>query len=147
MAKKSSFDCYSAFARQVARSREAAMYLRDTLTNFNPEKLEETMKTMHAIEHAADIEKHEMMNQLVREFITPIDREDIIHLSQEIDEITDSIEDVLIKMYIFNITKTRPEALEFVEVIAKCCESLETAVMEFKNYKKSVTIHNLIVEI
>ena len=34
---------------------------------------------------------------LARAFITPIEREDIILLSQSIDEITDKIEDVLLR--------------------------------------------------
>ena len=38
-----------------------------------------------------------MMAVLVKAFITPIEREDIILLSQSIDEVTDKIEDVLIR--------------------------------------------------
>ena len=52
-----------------------------------------------------------MMAVLVKAFITPIEREDIILLSQSIDEVTDKIEDVLIRIYINNVQQIRPEAV------------------------------------
>ena len=55
------------------------------------------------MEHAADLVKHEMMSELARAFITPIEREDILELMQELDDVTDDIEDVLIRTYIFHI--------------------------------------------
>lgn len=38
-----------------------------------------------------------MLHILAKAFITPIEREDIILLSQNIDEVTDKIEDVLLQ--------------------------------------------------
>ena len=104
--------------------------------NFIEDKLDE----LHRIEHDADKKKHEMMAVLVKAFITPIEREDIILLSQSIDEVTDKIEDVLIRIYINNVQQIRPEALAFIKVIIRCCEAL-------KEVRKSKTLHGLIIEI
>lgn len=91
--------------------------------------------------------KHELMKNLAKEFITPIEREDIVTLAQMIDDVTDSIEDVLQKMYIFNVIKLRPEALEFTNLITDCCKMLVEVMAEFNNFKKSKTIIKSIVEI
>ena len=105
------------------------------------------MTNLHGIEHAADMGKHDMMNRLAREFISPIEREDIIELGQEIDNVTDSIEDVLMGIYMYNIQTIRPEALDFVDVIVQCCNALKKTMEDFQNFRKSTTIHDSIVEI
>ena len=54
----------------------------------------------------------------MREFLPPIDREDIMELSGTIDDVTDSIEDVLLRLYMFNIRTLRPEAQAFAQVLS-----------------------------
>ena len=61
---------------------------------------------------------------IVRAFITPLEREDILKLSQYIDDVTDSIEDILIRIYINNVTQIREDSLEFVDVVISCCEAM-----------------------
>ena len=72
---------------------------------------------MHRLEHQADLTKHQAMEKLIREFITPLEREDILSLTSAIDDVTDSIEDVLLRLYMFNIRTLRPDALEFSKII------------------------------
>ena len=71
------------------------------------------------MEHAADEKKHEVLDALVKAFITPIEREDIILLSQNIDEVTDKIEDVMLRLYYNNIQSIRPDSLELVSIVVK----------------------------
>jgi uncharacterized protein Yka (UPF0111/DUF47 family) len=87
------------------------------------------------------------MNHLVKEFLPPIEREDITTLSQEIDDVTDSVEDVLLFVSMFNIKTIRPEILKFTELIADCCKSMYEALVEFQNFKHSKTLHDKVVEI
>ena len=68
-------------------------------------------------------------------------------MSQSIDEVTDKIEDVLIRIYINNIRQIRPEALAFIKVIIRCCEALKEVMEEFADFRKSKTLHDLIIEI
>jgi len=125
MAKKHSFDYFEAFVKAVDSSCAAASLLNETLRNFDPDRLEEAMTAMHEIEHAADGDKHQMMKVLIREFLPPIEREDVTELTQKIDDVTDALEDVLVKIYTFNIPTIRPEALEFMDIIVACCCSLK----------------------
>ncbi len=147
MGKKQNNYYFESFIKLIGYCSKAADTLCETLTSFNPDNLSKTTEYLHEIEHSADIEKHYVMDKLVREFITPIEREDIIALTQNIDDVTDAIEDVLIRMYMFNIQTIREPALEFCNLIVKCCNRLELAFQDFPSFKKSATIHSHIVEV
>lgn len=147
MAIKKDDNYFGTFVELVTYSCEAANLLSDIMHNYNPDDLEDDLKRMHNIEHAGDVERHIMMKKLAREFITPIEREDIVSMADAIDNVTDNIEDVLLRMYMFNIKTIRDDALKMADIIVKCCEALKGALLEFHNFKKSQTLHNLIVEI
>lgn len=147
MARKQQNNYFKMFVQMVEYSCSASRNLSKTLINYEAKKLPETMEYLHNIEHSADDKKHEMMVKLADEFITPIEREDIMSLAQTIDDVTDSIEDVLMRLYMFNILEIRPEALDFADVIIKCCECLKKTMEEFQNFHKSSTIHQFIVEV
>ncbi|MCI9414544.1 MAG: DUF47 domain-containing protein [Clostridiales bacterium] len=147
MARKKDFDYFVGFTRAVDYSCQAARILSDTLENFDSDRLPERIKDMHGVEHAADIGKHEVMSELARAFITPIDREDILQLMQELDDVTDNIEDVLIRTYIFNIVSVREDAIAFAGVISQCCDALLKTMKEFRSFRKSGVIHETTVEI
>ena len=73
------------FVSCIDCSCNAARVLGDIMHHFEPNKLHEKMNEMHEFEHAGDLKKHEMLNTLVKAFITPIEREDLLLLSQGID--------------------------------------------------------------
>lgn len=147
MARKNDFDYFDGFIKLAGFSYSAAKLLDDTLRNFDTDTLQEKMKSMHDIEHAADVEGHEITRRLAKEFITPIEREDIIQLIHEIDDITDCIEDVLLHMYMYNVKVIRDDAIKFSELIRTSCKELIDAFKEFKNFRKSKEIHNKIINI
>ena len=97
------------------------------------------MEAIHTIEHAADMEKHELLNTLIKAFITPIDREDIILLSQNIDDLTDNIEDVLIRIYYNNIRTIHPDALELMRIVCRCCEAVKVMMEEFADFRQKAS--------
>lgn len=146
-AKKAGNDYFEMFVGLSNYCCRAAVCLHDSLTNFEPDKLPETMDAMHEIEHTADLAKHDVMEKLIKEFLPPIEREDIIALTQMIDDVTDSIEDVLLKMYMYNIRAVREDALLFTKTILDCCRALMVAMEDFKNYKHSERVRESIIEI
>ncbi len=125
----------------------ASEYLNETLECFDPETLEEKLETMHGIEHSADMQKHELIAKLVAEFITPIEREDILLMLQKIDDVTDSIEEVLRKAYMFNIASIRPDAIEFAGIVNQCCQATRLALTEFHDFRKSKNIRDYIIKV
>ena len=147
MSKKSDNFYFKNFVACAEYGEEASQMLHKNLSEFDVTSLSERLDQIHGIEHAADQKKHEMLAALVKEFITPIEREDIILISEAIDDVTDKIEDVMIRLYINNITSIRPDALEFTKLITRCCKTLNKLVDEFKNFKKSKKLYGLMVEI
>ena len=141
------FNFYEGFERLANYSYEAAQMLNKILDNFNSKSLDERVKEIHVIENAADKEKYEIVNRLAKEFITPIEREDILSIADKLDDLTDFIEDVIITMYMYNITSLRKEIFLFSEIINKCCISLKDMVSEFAHFRKSNKISDLIIAI
>lgn len=138
---------FAEFISMVELSCQAAEYLQNSVRNYNPDDLPAQRKALHKIEHSEDMLKHDIMKRLVREFVPPIDREDIIQLANELDDVTDKIEDVLIRMDMYNVREMRPKALDFVDVIVRCCQSLKVAMVEFPNFHKSSTLKQTIIDV
>jgi len=147
MSKKSENLYFNNFKESISISCEAAETLKRLLVDFDVEVLPEALRVMHEIEHRGDAKKHMMTEELVRAFITPIERNDIVTLSQNIDNVTDNIEDILIHIYITNITEIRPEALEFAELLIRCCRATFFLMEDFANFKKSKKLREFIVQI
>lgn len=145
--KKEDNNYFTMLDELVGYSLEAAQNLYSTLNAFDASKLPQTTAYLHNIEHTADIKKHDMMEKLLKEFITPIDNGDILQLAQEIDDVTDNIEEVLNSIHMYNVTVLRGEAVPFAENIVKCVETLKKASGEFGNFRKSTTLKEYIVEI
>lgn len=147
MKNRKEYNYFEAFINLSKFSLNSAEILNKTLYEFDIRKIDDKIREMHNIEHSADIAKHELLEYLVKEFLPPIEREDINVLSQKIDDVTDAIEDVLICIDIFNVKNIRPEILKFTKLIVDCCKSMDSALVEFKNFKKSKKLHAEIVEI
>jgi len=147
MSNKKQDRYYEIFIEMSTFSYKAAVLLREILGDFDAEKLSENMEKMHEIEHGGDAARHTMTKMLAKEFITPIEREDIMAMGETIDTVTDKVEDVLQKMYMYDVKTVREDALVIVDTIIKCTITLREALEEFHNFKKSKIIHDKIVEI
>lgn len=135
------------FAMSTSLAKNAASYLVECLENYNPDNINKMLDEMHLIEHNADIKKHEMAAALAKAFVTPVDREDLDMLSHKLDDVTDMVEEILQKFYIFNIKTVTPSAIDFAKKIVKSCEYLCEIMGALKNFKKSKDIHQLIVAV
>ena len=146
MAKKDS-PYFNDFISMIELSCQAAEFLQKSLKNFDSKKIEDQKAAMHKIEHEEDSIKHVMMKRLFKEFVPPIDREDIIDLAHELDNITDKIEDILIHMYMYNIKEIRQDAIKFSDVVVSCCHTLRQALKEFPNFSKSKVLMQQIIDV
>lgn len=147
MAKKQDSYYFKNFKECAECAAESAKLLYEIMIHFDKEKLNDYLDEIHKIEHAADIKKHEITEVLVKAFITPIDREDIVEVSQNLDDLTDKIEDVLIKIYCNNISAIRPDAIQLMEKVVKCSEAVLALTTEFPKFKRSKKLKNLIINL
>lgn len=146
MAKGDKF-YFENFAESAALSKKAATYLVECLENYDPNRMEEMLQKMHEIEHTADIKKHEMNDALAKAFVTPVDREDLDMLSHNLDQVTDKLEEIMQKFYIYNIQSVDSSIIEFAKKLVRSCELLCDLMNEFENFKRSKKIHELIIEL
>ena len=137
MKKQRSNEYFEGFVSGMESACKAAEYLENLVEHFDSEKLAEQIDEIHVIEHEADINKHKLMQKLAKEFITPIEREDIILLLQQIDNVTDFIEDVVRKMFMYNTKAMRSEALEFAAIIKQCCYESRDALKELPGFQRN----------
>ena len=147
MSKKQDAFYFGNFTACADYACQAAHLLEQVMQNFDAQKLPDRITEMHELEHAADSKKHELLSTLSRAFITPIEREDIMDLSQNIDEITDKVEDVLFRIYFNHIESIRPDALNMIRIIIRCCESVRDLMKEFADFRRSKKLQEHIIRI
>lgn len=146
MAKKNN-DYFKLIEQQTAYCLEASNLLEEILCKFRADSIHAYRTQMHEIEHAADRIHHDILNRLSTEFITPIDQEDILHLAQIIDDITDALDDVVLEFYMYHIDRIPPKAAELSRIVNRCVSALHEAAGELKNFKKPAALHALIVKV
>lgn len=106
----------------------------DYMKQYNIEHLEEMKNSVHLVEHEADSVKHEVTAKLLTEFMTPIDREDIFELLRLIDDVTDAIEEISLKLYLYNYHSLPLHTIEFMELTLQCIRKMEECLKQFPHY-------------
>ncbi len=147
MSKKQDSYYYNNFISCAEYSCKAVHLLKEILTHFNPQEISRRLDEIHEIERMADDKKHELTDKLAKAFITPIEREDIVELSHHIDDVTDKVEEVLIRIYINNVQKIPQEALQLLDVVCQCCEEVQNLLKEFADFRHSNKITQKIIAI
>lgn len=145
--KKQKLNYYDEFISNVNLAFESSKILDEYVKNFNGDLSEEKENKVHSLEIDADRGLHNLLNYLIRDFVPPFDREDIIMLSHAIDDLEDCIDEVVININIFNIKKLRSDMSEFTELIVNSCEILKELFVKFKESKKHEDVHEMIIEV
>lgn len=148
MSKKNKFDYFDAFENLSHLAVRESELLIEAIDDFTKaEDLWSRMKKAHEIEHEGDEINHDIFKAVATDFITPIEREDIIELAQYLDDIIDYIEDVMQRFYMYDVHFMHKDAYEFACLIKKSCEALCKAMEDFRNFKKSKTFKSLIIDV
>lgn len=83
---------------------------------------------MKEYETTGDTYVHDMILELNDAFITPIEREDLLSLTNSLDDVLDGIEEVSGLFELYNIYQADDFMVEFVEMIRRCTEEIEKAI-------------------
>lgn len=148
MAKQKKFDYFEAYAQLTELAVKEADILINAFENYTvAADLPPVLEQVHEIEHQGDMVNHAIYQNVATDFMPPIDREDIVDLAHDLDNILDSIEDVLMHMYMYDVRTMPDPAHELVQLIKKSCESLNGAMADFKNFKKTKDFRKHIVDV
>ena len=55
-------------------------------------------------------------------------------MADSIDTVTDTIEDVPMRMYMYNISQVTEHALKMTDVIVKCCNTLKDSIERIQQF-------------
>ena len=122
---------YEGFVQLGEEARRCMEALADGLKNFESEDTLKLKNDVHLIEHEADKVKRALEEKLAKEFVTPIDREDIFVLLDKLDDLIDAIDEVSYKIYIRNYKSLPDEVGPF---IFKCIASIDGLNEVLKNF-------------
>ena len=148
MAKKEKFDYFDAFERQVDVATEEVNVLIEAIEGFtNAQAVHELLGRAHEIENRGDELNHQIRVSVAADFITPIEREDILELAQDLDDVTDMIEGILQRFYMFDIHFMHPRAIEFATIIKKSLKALRKSMGTFREFKKVKKIRSMVEDV
>lgn len=146
MAKsEKSHDWFDMYIEATMNAREGGYMLYNMLTTFSD--CEEDFKKINDLEHKGDDYLHEMFKKLQHAFITPIDRDMMGDMIRAIDDITDDIEEAAQAFIKYNIQAIREDAILMAEKINECLAALVEAMVEFRHYKRSKKLNQLIIDV
>ena len=144
-AKKKKFDYFESLANMSLFALQGAKLLKEIIVDFDHETLGERRKSMHDLEHRCDMEKHGLTTALAKEFLPPIERDDLFRLSHVTDNLTDAIDGVAAFLYMADIRAIRQDSAAFADLIIECCEAACDLLREFRNFKKPARLNELII--
>ncbi len=142
------FNYFKAFKEMSDNIVDATKLLDDSLNNYNiRENFATRIPDMRRLEHASDEIVYEVMNYIATDFITPIDREDLIDVVQGLDDVIDAIDEVFTYIYMYHIDLLKPEILDMSANLIRCAVALNKVTDEFANLQKSKHLKDYVIDI
>ena len=100
------------------------------------------------IEKRADDVTHKMIARLNQSFIVPFDREDLYALTKKMDDLVDLPENVVNRIYLYEIKEKRPFVDDFARLIKRAADELDELIVEaFTKQKPTKRINDYIIKI
>lgn len=147
MKKKKDEFYYKNLNACVDYAYQAAGVLKETLENYDKNTLQEKIAAIHELEQQGDAKRHKMMAVLSQAFITPIEREDLIALSNYLDDTTDAVEEILLQIYMCNVETIREDIFPVLEVLLASIQALGEVIGELENFKHSKKMEKYIIKV
>jgi hypothetical protein len=136
---------FDLFERNVQTVATAAKELANLFDNYT--SIPQKVAHLTELEHECDYVTHQIMEQLHRTFVTPLDREDIQLLTERLDDVMDFMEDAGNAMLLYRIEQPTSRAREFAGILVAITEELVKAVPLLRNRSKMKRILEHCVEI
>lgn len=143
--KKAEKDYFHQFCCIAQIAQQGTRVLSEQISNLGNQS--KKIQELRVLEHKADQKNHEMLMVLARDFLPPIDTEDIMNVIHALDDVVDAIQDVSARFGMLHVTALRPEAREFADLILRLGDELVATLEQFPNYKKPTELKKHLVEL
>ena len=136
---------YDLFEQDVSNLVVAAEKLVDLFENY--EDVEAKARYLKELETKGDIITHEIIKRLHRTFVTPLDREDIAHLANSLDDVMDFIEAAGRTAVLYRISQPMERARQLASIVAKVTYKLNEVMPSLRHQNQFKWILEQCVEI
>lgn len=147
MARKKQFDYFGKLAQIAEYSFESAELLLELIKEYSTDQFVDKSEEIHRLEDLGDQISKEIMTELYDAFITPIDREDIILITNRLDDILDELNATTYLFENFLIQTIRPNTDQFIALVVTATSDLVAATKEFAKFKHSKTLQRHIDQV
>ncbi|MTD38745.1 DUF47 family protein [Erwinia sp. CPCC 100877] len=147
MARKKQFDYFGELEHLAKNAHQAAELLQMLTVDYSLEKLEEQAQQIHQLEHEADAIVRRILSELYVSFITPIDREDIVEITERLDDVLDTINSIAYLLGSLVVKELNENVVVFITYAVEATAGVLTATKEFAKFKNSKTLHAMIDEV
>ncbi len=110
---------FTAAARNAHATAQALVDLLENYTDVNAK-----VQRVRDLEHEGDRLSGEVTSLLAESFIVPFDREDIIALNDELDDLVDDMEDAARKLSLYGVEAPLPAMARLARVVEQQCALL-----------------------
>ena len=129
------FDLFNQLAAHLATT---ARMLNELFAQ--PARVDEHVKAIKDVEHAADLLTATINTRIDRSFITPIDREDIHSLASRLDDVIDLLDGTARRFQMLHIGEARPPAVALAGVLVRAADQIVAAVAGIRG-KSGTTVN------
>jgi len=137
------YDLLTAVAENIA----AAMTVLDGFVRADDGDREALAQEMRRLEHVGDEHTHALIELIDVTFVTPFDREDIYRLAVRLDDVIDSVDEVVDLAVLYSCTQFPPGVAEQVELLKKAAELTAEAMPKLRTPKDLVPYWQQINEV
>lgn len=97
---------------------------------------DDVARRMREAEHAADETTHAIVRRVNTTFVTPFDREDIYSLGSHLDDVMDSMDEVVDQILVYEVRILPAELSDQVSVLQRCAELTAAAMPNLQSMAK-----------
>ncbi len=145
--KREELNYYDEFINMANYSVEITSTLKAFVLSYSYSQAKEIEKTIHEKENAADLNQHKILNYLIKDFVPPIDREDIMEITKQLDDVIDNIDEISIDLEILNVSTLRENVPAFVELLGVATTKLHELFVTFKDMKDYSAVKKIVIEL
>lgn len=99
----------------------ASRVLAELAAADRPGRLE-LIKTLHEIEHQADMSVHELIKKVNASFVTPFDRDDLLLLATGIDDCVDLMDEAGDMVVLYKVGTMPDATVRMIGILERCAE-------------------------
>lgn len=107
------------FFREAAENASETARVLATILNGDGGEIDRSVRRLRDLEHQGDEISHRIFRALHSTFVTPLDRDDIQHLTTAIDNFVDNLEEIGKRLSLYKLGATTPVARQFSQLLVE----------------------------